>query len=128
MANLGLAYNETGRPRDGLTALDRALALDDKQALIWCNKGYALDDLKRYDEALAAYERALAIDPKFLKAWYNKATTLYTKLYNESLAAHERGFDSTDRRDWNLRARTLRALGRTREAMEAERRAEELGG
>jgi hypothetical protein len=75
-ANLGLAYNETGRQGDDLVAYDRALALDDKQAWVWYNKGLALYSLHRYEEALACYDRALALDPNYRDAWYNKGISL----------------------------------------------------
>jgi hypothetical protein len=50
------------------------------------------------------------------------------KRYEEALAAYEQGFDPNDARDWNARARVLRALGRKAEAAKAERRAQALGG
>jgi tetratricopeptide (TPR) repeat protein len=75
--NLGRAYIETGRDKDGLMACNRALALDDKQAWVWCSKGRVLYRLKRNDEALAACEQALALDPNLAVAWETKAEVLW---------------------------------------------------
>src|SRR5262249_44621757 len=71
-ANLGQAYDYTGRHAEGLTAYERALTLNDTQAWVWNNKGDALLDLGRPAEALAAYERALALDDTQAWVWNNK--------------------------------------------------------
>jgi tetratricopeptide (TPR) repeat protein len=86
---------------DALTACDRALALDDKQAETWAYKGVALNFLKRHRKALAACDRALALDPKCYMALYGKRHVL------KDLGP-------------------LRALGRYREMEETERQLEAL--
>ncbi len=95
----------------------------------WIGKGNAPWGLKRYQEAEAAYDGATTRNPNDAAAWYNKGLALQQlKRYAEAPAAYEHRFDPRDARDWRGKARRLRALGRTREAEEAERRAQELGG
>ncbi len=129
-ANLGYLYSEVARWQESLTACDRALALDEKQAWVSNNKGYALNGLNRYDEALVARERALALDPNYAAVWGNKGNALYgLNHYPEAVAAYDRAIaiEPTALR-WNNKARALRELGRTAEAEAAEARAKALGG
>jgi tetratricopeptide (TPR) repeat protein len=114
---------------EALAAYDRALALDPNDADARIGKGAALYGLQRLQEALVDSERALARDPNSAVAWYNQGAALENlNRFAEALAAYEHGFNPRDTRDWDGKARCLRALGRTREAEEAERRAKELRG
>jgi tetratricopeptide (TPR) repeat protein len=125
----GNALRNLSRYEEALAAYERAVTLDPTHAVGWTNKGITLDDLGRREEALAVYDRAIALDPDYAIGWYNKGTALEgLNRYEEALAAYERGFDPNDARDWRGKARCLRALGRTTEAAEAERRAKELDG
>jgi tetratricopeptide (TPR) repeat protein len=127
------SFNE-GNARTGLGRYEEALAayernFDANDARDWRGKGNALRNLSRYEEALAAYERAVTLDPTHAVGWTNKGITLDDLgRREEALAAYVRGFDPNDARDWRGKARCLRALGRTTEAAEAERRAKELDG
>lgn len=77
-AGLGFILGEssTGRHGGEIAAYDRALALDERQAWLWNNKGIALDDLGRSQEALDVYDRALALDSADAEIWNNKANIL----------------------------------------------------
>jgi tetratricopeptide (TPR) repeat protein len=140
-ATLGYLYGKVARWKESLTACDQALALDEKSAWVWATKAVALNNLQRYQEALAACEHALALNPGYdstTTAWNNKGRALCgLKRYDEALAAYDRalfqirdrslwGWDSSDDsmwgEAWGGKARALRALGRTAEADEAERR------
>lgn len=127
-ANLGLAYNETGRHGDDLIAYNRALALDDTQAWVWHNKGNALADdvLQLYEEALEAYDRAVALDSTLSNAWAGKGVALLAlKRYEEALAAVDQAvaLDPTLLAAWPCKGQTLLALKRYEEAVAAFDRA-----
>jgi tetratricopeptide (TPR) repeat protein len=165
--NLGLSYNDTGRPSEGLVACDRALALNDKSAAAWSNKGKALLDLNRHAEAFAAYERALAIepnatrwcgkgnalnglsrqqealtaferaialDPKHAFAWNGKGNSYWgLQRYADAVTAYDKAIaldpkSAVAYTAYKNKAISLRALGRTAEAAEADRKAKALGG
>ena len=57
------ALGQADRPRDALTAYDRALALDPGNAGLHIGKGNSLRSIGRNDEALMAYDHALKVDP-----------------------------------------------------------------
>jgi len=121
-ANLAFLYGEVGRWQDGLTACDRALALDDKRASEWGNKGRALNNLRRYDEALAAHDRALAINPNLSGAWSNKGIALESLTrYDEALVAYVRALAlyPKDALAWNGKGSALRGLNRHADAVAA---------
>jgi tetratricopeptide (TPR) repeat protein len=129
-ANLGRAYNETGRHGPDVDAYDHALALDSQQNWVWNNKGNALRDLKRPEEALTAYERAITLDPTFAIAWSGKGSALYDlKRYEEALAAYERAItlDPTNAVAWSGKGSALNNLKRYEEALAAYERALTLG-
>jgi tetratricopeptide (TPR) repeat protein len=113
----------------GIAACEEALELDPDLAMAWTYKGGALISLRRYDEGLAACERALALDANNPNAWNNKGAALYyLKCYEEAVQAYARTGAGGDSPSLEGRANPLRALGRTAEAQDAERRAKELGG
>jgi Flp pilus assembly protein TadD len=125
-ANLGFAYDEVGRPEEGLVAYDRALALDSRRSWVWGNKGAVLTELKRFGEALPAYERALALDPNDTDSWYNRGTVLMDlRRYDEAVAAYERALvrDPSDAPAWRSKGAALTELRRYEEALEAYDRA-----
>jgi tetratricopeptide (TPR) repeat protein len=130
-SNRGIALRNLGRTDEALAAYDRALAIDPSFAAGWSNKGNALNRLKRFNEALAACDRALALNPNRAGALANKGMALtYLKRYHEAVAVFEKQatVGTLDGEDWRNKAISLRALGRTAEAEEAERRAKALGG
>ena len=124
-ANLGWAYNSTGRYSDGLAANEKALALDDTQAWVWDNKAAALGNLRRYEEALAAYDRALELDPKFALTWTGKGAALAgLRRFEEALAAHDRALalDPKVALCWRNQGSTLCDLNRGAEGLAAYER------
>ena len=112
--NKGLTLNDLKRYEEALDAYEQNFDANDIRD--WDSKGNALRSLGRYDEALDAFDHALAIDPDDAIGWYSKGLALeLMQRYQEALAAYERGFDPNDARDWNGKARCLRALGRVAE-------------
>jgi tetratricopeptide (TPR) repeat protein len=127
--NLGFAYNELGRPQDGLAAYDRALALDDRRSWLWGNKGAVLSDLKRYNEALVATNRALTLDPDVADFWFNRGIVLMNvRRYTEAVTSYQRALDldPADAPAWRFKGTALNELRRYEEAFEAYDQALEL--
>lgn len=63
---------------EGLSYLDKILAIDKNNLQALSNKGGVLIKLKKYDESIEYFERALAIKPDFVEALNNKAIALYS--------------------------------------------------
>jgi tetratricopeptide (TPR) repeat protein len=79
----GLGYSELavvemnqGRAAEGLTLLEKAIALNPSRAVSWSRAATALMDLGRRDEAFRAAARALALDPEDNNARYVTAIRL----------------------------------------------------
>src|SRR5258708_21425839 len=58
---------------EALSAVERALALDETCVEAWYEKGTCLAMLARYDEALADFEQALRLNALYVPAWDGKA-------------------------------------------------------
>ena len=65
---LGICHLETGRPQQGLEALERAVEADPTNADYHYWLGNAAGTLGQLDRAYACYQRALELDPKHVKA------------------------------------------------------------
>lgn len=106
------------------------------------DKGHTLMSLRRYEEALQASEEALQLDPTYFWAWKTKAYALSgLKRYEESIQAYDEtlqaqaeflrenptrgrfGYADT----WYWKSKALKAMGRKREARQAEQTARQLG-
>ncbi len=59
-----------------VTALDRAIALDPRDARSAFNRGVALESLARLDDAAASYREAIARDSAFADPWLNLGSLL----------------------------------------------------
>jgi tetratricopeptide (TPR) repeat protein len=91
MLNRGAMLLQLQRPREALTAFDKAIAAGVAQALAWFNRGVALTALSRPDEALAAYDEALLLQPDYTDAFINRGLVLESlQRPNEALLSYER--------------------------------------
>jgi len=63
MRALANAYINSGSPEKAVTLLNKAIATDNKNALIYNSKGVALDALEQYSEAQKSYKTALTLNP-----------------------------------------------------------------
>jgi tetratricopeptide (TPR) repeat protein len=61
--NLGMCFDELGRPEEALEVYDEALPLIPDAIFLHGNRGNSLRKLGRDAEALESYERALAVSP-----------------------------------------------------------------
>ncbi|MEB3244586.1 MAG: tetratricopeptide repeat protein [Vampirovibrionales bacterium] len=74
--NYGYALAKSGQPADGLSAIERSLALRPASAATLDSQGYALAQLGRHAEAVTAYEKALKIEPTMAEGWLHQAQSL----------------------------------------------------
>ncbi|SMG28217.1 tetratricopeptide repeat protein [Paraburkholderia susongensis] len=123
---LGELALQTGRLQEGADLLNKALAVDAKQASVHSNLAYALNALQRYDEALARADRALALQPKFADALNNRGNALAAlNRPLDALASFDRALALAPdfAAAWNNRACVLRDLGRASDALDSCERA-----
>jgi predicted O-linked N-acetylglucosamine transferase (SPINDLY family) len=86
---LGYVTYQTGREQAGLELIRRAIAMDPKRAMFYCNEGVVLGALRCHDEAIESYRRALALQEKFPEVWFNLGGSMRALGKNdESLAAY----------------------------------------
>ncbi|HUB78555.1 MAG TPA: tetratricopeptide repeat protein, partial [Bryobacteraceae bacterium] len=91
----GLALQQLGKPELALTAYERALAIDARDADIWSHKGDSLCDLGRFADAIVAFDRALQITPNHGQAWQGKGECLaQLQRTEEAVAAFWRALES----------------------------------
>lgn len=64
------------RYAEALSAIERALSLDETKVEAWYAMGTCLAMLARYNEALEAFDHALSLDESFVPAWDGKAWAL----------------------------------------------------
>jgi len=79
--NLANALKMGGDHAGAVGEYDRALALDEKNALAWNYRGFALWNLVKFDDALASYDRAIAIDGRIASFHYDRGALLVTYLH-----------------------------------------------
>ena len=89
-------YLSTGRGKEALEKLDRAIAADPTNSNLYAVKGSILDQDKRPAEAFAAYQKSVEIDPNNFDAefnlgvyYYNKAADAYTKASKLDLKTYQ---------------------------------------
>ena len=66
----------TGRFEDAVQCYDRALAIDDRETMVWLNKGATLRQLGRFDQAVYCLDRARILDPGDAELWINRGLCL----------------------------------------------------
>ncbi len=66
----------TGKAKEALQYLDKALIINPDDHEAWNNRGIVLRALGKPEEAIASYDKALAINPDDHEAWYNRGIVL----------------------------------------------------
>ena len=86
----GYSFHNLKKFDEALSAFERAIELDAKNAATWFMKGHTLSDLKRHGEALTAFDQAITLDPKDKLSWFMKGVALANlKHYGEAVAAYD---------------------------------------
>jgi tetratricopeptide (TPR) repeat protein/SAM-dependent methyltransferase len=128
--NRGTALAAVERKVDAIASFDRALAgkPDWAEAHLWRAK--LLTDLHRPGEALAAVDKAFVIAPGLAQAWLGRGNVMLALgRYDEVLAAYDHALKlQPDLADaWIGRGKANVAVGKPELAVDAARRAVELG-
>jgi protein O-GlcNAc transferase len=85
---LGLLCHYTGRNREGVAWIEKAIAINPAVAELHYNLGIFLTALGEYDKAIAALEAAIRLRPRAIDAWCSLATA-HRKFedYDKAIAA-----------------------------------------
>ena len=73
---LGALLNQTGRVSEALSACQKSVVLDTKNAEAHNNLGHTFYKLDRLEEAESSYRKSIKIDPNNALAHYNLGQTL----------------------------------------------------
>ena len=88
---LGVIASQVRRADLAVVLIGRAIELNERNPIYFCNLGNALQELRRFDEELASYERALALKPDYAEAFNNRGVTLQElKRADEALASFDK--------------------------------------
>ena len=88
--NMGLAYQDAGKPDDARRALNTAIKVNPKDALAYCHLGFLEQTAGNVSLAIDHYQSALAIDPNSAQAHYNLGLAFAeAKIFNEALIEWE---------------------------------------
>ncbi len=121
LSDYGVLLNEDGRQQEAITAFDRALAIEPKNAMVLWNKCYAHWLMDDYEMAEAAGKKAVNVAPDSAEAWLNYGAAL------ARLEKHEQAIEAWEKAlalrpdfafAWNNLGNALRDLGRLEEAEE----------
>ncbi|MEA2823677.1 MAG: hypothetical protein QOF03_159 [Alphaproteobacteria bacterium] len=119
---LGVLEVQRGRHEAGVVLMERAIAINPRNAAAQYNRANALHDMGRSAEAIAAYDAALSINPDNIRAWNNRGVALQTLTrYDEAIASYDRALAlKSDHIDAHAnRGNALMELGRYAEALAA---------
>lgn len=126
---LGMIYGNSGRDKDAVQALQRALQADPFYGDAYFALGVISSRLKRYQEAIEAYRAALRIAPDEHRVYVNLGV-IYDELgmYAEAIEAGKAAIriNPDDAKAYYNLGLTYSHLGRYPEAIDAARRAIEL--
>jgi protein O-mannosyl-transferase len=89
---LGEYYLSQNRYEIGLVYLQKSVALNDKDPMLYNNLGYAYIYLKRFQDAVEAYKKAIHLDNKSIKSYIGLGNSLRTlEMYEEADKAYLSG-------------------------------------
>lgn len=128
--NKGVSLDELGRYEEALACYDRALALNEREAIAWSNKGVTLKKLGRVEEAIACYDQAIELYPAWAVIWSNKGLALGEGVgkWGKALECYDRALELDPHRAefWYNKGLALKVLGFLQEAIVHYDRALEL--
>lgn len=128
--DLAWRYAKNGRPSKALKAAERAIRIDDGDAVAHGVKGIALRRLGCRDAALAAYDESLRLDPQASATHSNRGYLLWLMgCDEEALVAYGKALELAEENElaYANRGQLLLVLGRRTEAVADLREAIRLG-
>jgi tetratricopeptide (TPR) repeat protein len=88
---LGVITAMTGKPREALAWMDRAIDVDPRNGVVLNNRGLARQELGEFAAALRDHERALAIDARYHEAHFARGNALKgLRRWEEALVSYRR--------------------------------------
>ncbi len=103
------------RVREATAVYDRALQIDNTNALAWQGRGLTQALSGQHQNALASFDKALQLDNSLATAWVGKGTALsILHRNNDALKAFDEALslEPTNAAAWNGRGAALSAMGR----------------
>jgi tetratricopeptide (TPR) repeat protein len=125
----GLAALQAGRHEESVTCLQRAVAINNKDATLQGNLGLALMLTGRLQDALQALENSLALDPESSSNEFCRGQVLVKlQRLDDAVMAFRRTLElrPDDAIAYQFLGQTLSDLGRLEEALGAHEKASEL--
>ena len=110
------------RVREAISTYDRAVQVDNTNALAWQGRGLTQALTGQHREALTSFEKALDLDKSLVTSWNGKGTALSSMQRQQSaLEAFERALllAPDNALAWNGKGAALSALGQLDEALKA---------
>jgi stress-induced-phosphoprotein 1 len=81
-----------GKNDDAIDLYTQAIALDDKNHVLYSNRSAAYAKSNKYDEALKDAEKCLTLKPDFVKGYSRKGAALsFLKRYDEAITVYQEG-------------------------------------
>ena len=117
---LGVVASQSGDYARALELIDRAIAINPRDAAFHCNRGNALKELRRPAEALASYDQAIRLKPDYAVAHGNRGNALRElRRPDEALASYDRAIRlKPDHAEaYSNRGNLLKELRRLEEAL-----------
>jgi protein O-GlcNAc transferase len=71
---LGIVAHQMHDPKQAVTWIDKAIAVNSRDASAHYNRGLALAALQRLDEAIHSYSTAIALNPNYTEAYSSRGT------------------------------------------------------
>ena len=68
----GIELQKEGNSNEAVKAFDKALELDQKDAIIYVARGVAFLNLENHKQAIDDFTKALELDEKIAEAYYNR--------------------------------------------------------
>lgn len=88
--NLGVLLNQTGRQKESVDWMEKALALKPDYAVGFSNLGTTLRDLGRVEEAMTAFQKAVDLKPDYAEAHNNLGVIHEDRLELDKAESHYR--------------------------------------
>jgi Flp pilus assembly protein TadD len=121
LTNLGVVYEESGKPQEAVTCYQEALRIRPDFAEAWINLGVSYNALGQYQQAIGYFQEVLRIRPDFAEAWYNLGVS-YGKLgqYQQAIPVYQEALrikpDYVEA--WNNLGMSYGILGQYQQAIE----------
>ena len=117
---LGVIAHQKHDARLAVTLIDRAIAVNPREATAHFNRGLALAELQRFDDAAVGFSVALALNPNFAEAYCNRGNALQALgRVEEALSDYRKavGLNSSYANAWHNEGAALFSLKRYEEAL-----------